>query len=58
MNKCGHEDCFTCPYADCIVSSAHIKSVGLPAELLPTPTKTKKPKRRIPNESKSDMPLV
>ena len=22
MNKCGHDDCFTCPSADCIIDDA------------------------------------
>ena len=22
MNKCGHDDCFTCPFPDCIIDDA------------------------------------
>lgn len=40
MNKCGHDDCFTCPFPDCIVEAP--SSLDLSDELRPLPKRNKK----------------
>lgn len=32
QSRCKHDDCFTCPYPDCIAGSAHLKGEELPRE--------------------------
>lgn len=32
QSRCKHDDCFICPYPDCIAGSAHLKDEELPRE--------------------------
>lgn len=32
QSRCKHDDCFTCPYPDCIAGVTHLKGEELPRE--------------------------
>lgn len=32
QNRCKHDDCFTCPYPDCIAGVSHLKGKMTPKE--------------------------